>query len=125
MVVAAIEEAPGLGIRRVSLNFAAFRAALARGERLGAGPILKAWRGTLLFMSRWLQIESLYRFNAKFRPSWEPRFLLFPSTRDLPRIGLAALRAESLLTVVLPRLPITPRRWRAAARSAQPADHSL
>ncbi len=125
MVVAAIEAAPGLGIRRVSLNFAAFRAALARGERLGAGPILRAWRGTLLFLSRWLQIESLYRFNAKFQPGWEPRFIVFPGTRDLPRILLATLRAESLLTLGLPRPRFIRRTWRAAPTSAPVADRSL
>ena len=31
---------PTLGVKRVSLNFAAFRSALERGERLGAGPML-------------------------------------------------------------------------------------
>ena len=60
----------------MSLNFAMFRAVVASGERLGAGPVLRAWRGVLLFLSRWFQIESLYRFNAKFRPLWEPRFLV-------------------------------------------------
>jgi lysyl-tRNA synthetase class 2 len=86
-----------LGIRRVSLNFAVFREALERGERIGAGPITRAWRGLLVFASRWWQIESLYRFNDKFRPRWEPRFISFPSTRDIPRIALAALEAEAFI----------------------------
>jgi lysyl-tRNA synthetase class 2 len=103
LIVHALQQAPELGIRRVSLNFAMFRSALARGERLGAGPALRAWRGLLLFLSRWFQIESLYRFNAKFQPQWEPRFLIYPTSRDLPRISLAALRAEAFLT--LPALP--------------------
>jgi len=72
------EAAPGLGVKRVSLNFAMFRAALERGERIGAGPVLKAWRGLLVFLSRWFQIESLYKFNAKFSPVWEPRFFVYP-----------------------------------------------
>ena len=98
MIVRALEAAPGLGVQRVSLNFAAFRSALERGEKLGAGPVLRAWRSVLLFASRWLQIESLYRFNAKFQPSWQPRFLLYPAGPDLPRVGLAALEAEAFLT---------------------------
>ena len=57
----------------------------------------RAWRSLLLFASRWFQIESLYRFNVKFRPIWEPRFISFPSTRDLPRIAIAALEAEAFL----------------------------
>ena len=59
--------------------------------------MLRAWRRVLLFMSRWFQIESLYKFNAKFCPQWVPRFLVFPITRDTPRIGLAALEAEAFL----------------------------
>ncbi|MGO8956073.1 MAG: phosphatidylglycerol lysyltransferase domain-containing protein [Streptosporangiaceae bacterium] len=97
LIVEAIKAAAGLGVKRISLNFAVFRAALERGERIGAGPVLRAWRGVLLFLSRWFQIESLYKFNAKFSPEWVPRFLVFPGTRDAPRIGLAALEAEAFL----------------------------
>jgi lysyl-tRNA synthetase, class II len=97
MIVKVIQAAPDLGVKRVSLNFAVFRSALERGERIGAGPVLRAWRGALLFASRWLQIESLYRFNLKFRPTWEPRFLSFPTTWDLPRIAFAAMEAEAFL----------------------------
>ncbi|HEY1639755.1 MAG TPA: phosphatidylglycerol lysyltransferase domain-containing protein [Streptosporangiaceae bacterium] len=111
MIVETIRLSPDLGVRRISLNFAVFRAALERGERIGAGPVLRAWRGILLFMSRWFQIESLYKFNAKFCPQWVPRFLVFPSTRDAPRIGLAALEAEAFL--VWPTLGV-----RRIARSA-------
>jgi hypothetical protein len=81
-----------------------FRAALERGERIGAGPVLKAWRGLLVFMSRWFQIESLYKFNAKFSPIWEPRFFVYPGGRDVPRMALAALEAEAFL--VWPRLGV-------------------
>jgi len=97
LIVEAIKKSPELGIKRISLNFAVFRAALERGEKIGAGPVLRAWRRVLLFLSRWFQIESLYKFNAKFSPAWVPRFLLYPSTGDLPRIGLAALEAEAFL----------------------------
>jgi lysyl-tRNA synthetase class 2 len=112
LIVAALQAAPALGIKRVSLNFAMFRSALARGERLGAGPVLRAWRRLLVFLSRWFQIESLYKFNAKFQPEWEPRFLVYPTARDLPRIGFAAMQAEAFITVGMPRLGR--RRQRAA-----------
>ncbi len=112
LIVRALEAAPELGVTRVSLNFAVFRAALARGERLGAGPVSRAWRGVLVFLSRWFQIDSLYRFNAKFRPVWEPRFLVFPTSRDLPRIGVAALRAEAFLTPPRLRRGVSPCSWR-------------
>ncbi|MGW6157622.1 phosphatidylglycerol lysyltransferase domain-containing protein [Streptomyces sp. NPDC055144] len=104
LIVATLQAAPKLGITRISLNFAMFRAALARGEKIGAGPVLRAWRGLLVFLSRWFQIESLYRFNAKFRPRWEPRFVVYRSPRDLPRIGFAAMQAEGFVNLGMPRV---------------------
>ena len=114
MIAETIKGAPELGVRRISLNFAAFRAALERGERIGAGPITRAWRRVLVFMSRWFQIESLYKFNAKFAPVWVPRFMVFTSTRDAIRVGLAALEAEAFL--VWPK--VEARRIRRMVRSA-------
>jgi lysyl-tRNA synthetase class 2 len=102
MIVAALRAAPALGVRRVSLNFAVFRSALERGGRLGAGPIIRAWRELLLIASKWFQIESLYRFNAKFRPTWEPRFVCYRRASDVPRVAIAALEAEAF--IVWPRL---------------------
>jgi lysyl-tRNA synthetase class 2 len=98
LIVEAVEAARELGVRRISLNFAAFRSVLERGERLGAGPVLRLVRRLLLFASRWFQIESLYRFNAKFQPDWQPRFVVFPTARDLPRVVVAAMEAEAFLT---------------------------
>ncbi|MCM1945736.1 phosphatidylglycerol lysyltransferase domain-containing protein [Streptomyces sp. G2] len=119
LIVAALQAAPTLDIRRVSLNFAMFRSTLARGERIGAGPVLRLWRGLLLFLSRWFQIESLYKFNAKFQPRWEPRFVVYRTGRDLPRIGLAAMQAEGFLSLALPR-PFARRR---PARTPHPCAH--
>ncbi|MFF0744141.1 phosphatidylglycerol lysyltransferase domain-containing protein [Streptomyces sp. NPDC004111] len=120
LIVASLTAAPGLGIKKVSLNFAMFRSALARGEKLGAGPVLRGWRGLLVFLSRWFQIESLYKFNAKFRPRWEPRFVVFRTTRDLPRIGFAAMQAEGFVTLGLPR-PFA--RKSSAKREPHPCAH--
>ncbi|MFE8940072.1 phosphatidylglycerol lysyltransferase domain-containing protein [Streptomyces sp. NPDC007872] len=128
LIVAALQASPALGIARVSLNFAMFRAALARGEKIGAGPVLRLWRGLLVFLSRWFQIESLYKFNAKFRPRWEPRFVVYRTSRDLPRIGFAAMQAEGFVNLSLPR-PLTRRRPAPAPRPcahltpAAPAEH--
>ncbi|THC53950.1 phosphatidylglycerol lysyltransferase domain-containing protein [Streptomyces sp. A1499] len=97
MVIELLQRAPEIGITQVSLNFAMFRSVFERGSRLGAGPVLRLWRSLLGFFSRWWQIESLYRANAKYRPIWEPRFLLFEKSGDLPRIGIAAARAEGFL----------------------------
>ncbi|MFE6620442.1 phosphatidylglycerol lysyltransferase domain-containing protein [Streptomyces sp. NPDC008086] len=127
LIVAALQAAPKFGIARVSLNFAMFRSALARGEKIGAGPVLRAWRGLLVFLSRWFQIESLYKFNAKFRPRWEPRFVVYRASADLPRLGFAAMQAEGFVNLALPRFlrrrTTAPRpcAHRAAERDVQAA----
>lgn len=97
LITRAVMAAPALGVRRVSLNFAVFRRALEQGGRLGAGPVLRRWRGLLLFASRFWQIDSLYRFNDKFGPSWHPRYVCYRRPTDLPRVVLAALQAEAFL----------------------------
>jgi len=55
------------------------------------------WRSLLITLSRFWQIESLYRANAKYHPEWVPRYLCFRSSGDLPRVGVAALRAEAFI----------------------------
>jgi lysyl-tRNA synthetase, class II len=105
MIAELLAAAPGRRVTRVSLNFAVFRSCLARGERIGAGPLLRAWVWMLLVASRWWQIASLYRANAKFRPAWEPRFLCFGLARDLGPIIGAALAVEGFL-----HWPRSPRR---------------
>lgn len=115
LIVQTLIGAAELGIERVSLNFAVFRSALARGERIGASPGTRAWRRILLVASHWAQIESLYRFNSKFQPVWEPRFILYPDVGDLPRVAVAYLEAEAFISY--PRLAF----WRGRDRRAATA----
>ncbi|MEW9520917.1 phosphatidylglycerol lysyltransferase domain-containing protein [Streptomyces tubercidicus] len=103
MVLELIQRAKEVEVTQLSLNFAMFRSVFERGSRLGAGPVLRLWRSLLSFFSRWWQIESLYRANAKYRPIWEPRYMLFEKSTDLLRIGIAAGRAEGFLEA--PGLP--------------------
>jgi lysyl-tRNA synthetase class 2 len=107
LVTSLAERGEDLGVRRISLNFAVFRSALERGGDVGAGPILRWWRSLLLTASRWWQIESLYRANAKYRPEWVPRFLCFPRATAVARVAVAALQAEAF--IVRPSLS---RWWR-------------
>ncbi|MET8770043.1 bifunctional lysylphosphatidylglycerol synthetase/lysine--tRNA ligase LysX [Streptomyces sp. NPDC004658] len=99
MVAELCAAAPKLGVRRVSLNFAVFRSVFEEGARIGAGPVLRLWRGLLLFLSRWWQLEALYRSNAKYRPQWYPRFICYGDTASLARIGLASAIAEGFVSV--------------------------
>ena len=119
MIAEMVAAAPRLGVDRISLNFAVFRSVFAEGARIGAGPVLQAWRGLLLFLSRWFQLESLYRSNVKYRPEWLPRYLCFEDRRDLAKVALASGIAEGF--VVVPRLRALLRRGHArpapAARS--------
>jgi lysyl-tRNA synthetase class 2 len=108
MVSALVKEAPRLGVERISLNFAVFRSAFEQGARIGAGPVLRAWRRLLLFFSRWWQLESLYRSNVKYRPEWEPRFLCFAERRDLAAVSLAAAIAEGFLVLPWQRGQLAP-----------------
>jgi lysyl-tRNA synthetase, class II len=110
LVATLAEHAAALGTRRVSLNFAVFRSALERGSQIGAGPVLRLWRSVLLKASRWWQIESLYRANAKYLPLWAPRHICFLRAADLPAVAVAALQAEAF--VVRPQLSrwLRPRR---------------
>lgn len=114
MVIELLQRAGEVQLERVSLNFAMFRSVFERGSKLGAGPVLRLWRSVLGFFSRWWQIESLYRANAKYRPIWEPRYLLFEKSSEIPRIGIASARAEGFITA--PSLPALFRR-----RHARPA----
>ncbi|MBD3926402.1 bifunctional lysylphosphatidylglycerol synthetase/lysine--tRNA ligase LysX [Nocardioides cavernae] len=98
MVVALAGSAATFGVGRVSLNFAMFREAFERGAQIGAGPVARLWRQGLLLASRTWQLESLYRSNAKYLPSWQPRFMCFEYASDLPRVGTAAGNAEGFLS---------------------------
>jgi lysyl-tRNA synthetase class 2 len=102
MVAQLCAQAPSLGVRRISLNFAVFRSAFEEGGRIGAGPVLKLWRRLLLFFSRWWQLEALYRSNVKYGPEWYPRFLCYQDAGSLARVSLASGIAEGFVSV--PRL---------------------
>ncbi|BBX96220.1 lysylphosphatidylglycerol biosynthesis bifunctional protein LysX [Mycobacterium lacus] len=95
--------AESLGINRISLNFAMFRAAFEQGAQLGAGPIARLWRGLLVFFSRWWQIETLYRSNQKYQPEWVPRYACYEDARLIPKVGVASVIAEGFLVLPFSR----------------------
>jgi len=103
MITTLMSRLDGWGLRRVSLNFAVFRDVLERADSPQARPWTRAWGRTVTGVSRWSQAESLYRFTSKFHPTWQPRYLVYRTTTELPRVALSYLDAESFV----PR----PRRW--------------
>jgi lysyl-tRNA synthetase class 2 len=102
LVVRAIEELRDRGVEELSLNFAAF-------ARVMHGPRgrFELFAGKLVALGNpYFQIESLYRFNAKFFPRWEPRYLLYEGALGLPRAGLAVMWAEGQLPKLRRRVPV-------------------
>src|SRR6195952_1627291 len=97
MVTTLSDRKSDFGLRRISLNFAMFRAVFAEAEEFGAGPVTKLNNAVLGVFSRFFQLESLYRSNAKYRPSWVPRYLLIDSPLSLLRVSIAAGVAEGFL----------------------------
>lgn len=98
MIVETVEYARTNNLAYVSLNFAAFRSLFERADKISAGPITRGMRNLIRFSSNFFQVESLYRFNAKFQPGWETRYVLYPRASDLPKVGWAALRAEKFIS---------------------------
>ena len=121
MVTELARNSENVGVTRVSLNFATFRAFFEHGAEIGAGPIMRLTYSVLMFGSRFFQMESLYKSNAKYQPEWEPRFLCFEDNAMLPRVGLAAIVAEGFIS--LPSLS-RGRRY-SSAESAIPAGVDL
>ena len=96
-------QSEGIGVTRISLNFAMFRSAFEQGAQLGAGPVARLWRGLLVFFSRWWQLETLYRSNMKYQPHWVPRYACYEDARLVPRVGVASVIAEGFLVLPFSR----------------------
>ena len=97
LIVQTVEWARENRIQSISLNFAAFRSIFERAEKISAGPITRGTRNLIRFLSNFFQVESLYRFNAKFDPEWQTRYLVYPKATDIAKIGWAAIKAEQFI----------------------------
>jgi lysyl-tRNA synthetase, class II len=105
LIAGLVEVCPDLGVRRISLNFAMFRAVFSSADIVGAGPVTRLSDAVLSVASRFWQLESLYRSNAKYLPTWLPRFLCYDSSLTLSRAVLAAGMAEGFLPSFAPAVP--------------------
>ncbi|MGP9845003.1 bifunctional lysylphosphatidylglycerol synthetase/lysine--tRNA ligase LysX [Brachybacterium sp. 107] len=94
MIAELMAQAPELGVRRVSLNFAMFRHVLVEADAVDAGPGVRIGSLLLSRADRWFQLERLARSNAKYQPHWVPRYLLVDSLTALPTSALAAMALE-------------------------------
>jgi lysylphosphatidylglycerol synthetase-like protein (DUF2156 family) len=92
----------------LGLNFVTMRAVLA-------GDVADTWmnrrnRALLGRLGRDMQIESLWRFNAKYDPTWVPRYVVVDGPDQVLSAALAVASAESLW-----ELPVVGRFLKPAA----------
>jgi lysylphosphatidylglycerol synthetase-like protein (DUF2156 family) len=94
------------GMKGLSLNFAALRSVLEGDTNDGVTQRVERW--ALRRLSGVLQIETLWRFNAKYEPKWLPRYIVFDSAEQFVPVVVQIMRAESLTEVpVIGRLLTT------------------
>ena len=93
MVAKAIDLLRERGVEEASLNFAAF----ARLMHSPSGPWERFLGWLAAVFNPYFQIESLYKFNAKFFPRWDPRYLLYQGRAGFLRTAIAAMWAEGQL----------------------------
>ncbi len=92
-VVETIRHLAAEGSKGLGLNFATLRAVIAGESGDGAWQRAQAW--VLRRMGGSMQIESLWRFNAKFDPDWLPRYAVYDAPENAVAVALAVARAES------------------------------
>ncbi len=85
------------GLHGLGLNFATMRAVIA-GES-GSGPWTSLERSVLHQFSDTLQIESLWHFNQKYEPRWNPRYVVTGPYLPLAKSSIAIARAEAVTEI--------------------------
>ena len=94
VLVETIRKLQADGQASLGLNFATMRAVLA-GEN-GRSVSQRVQRWVLLRLSVDLQIASLWHFNAKYGPRWEPRYAVVDGTENTIATAIAVARAEGM-----------------------------
>ena len=93
VVVRTIEHLRDRGQRGLGLNFAVLRAVLADEVAPSIGSRVN--KRLLGWLGDSMQIESLWRYNAKFDPEWQPRYAVYDSRESVLPAAWAVARAES------------------------------
>jgi lysylphosphatidylglycerol synthetase-like protein (DUF2156 family) len=101
------------GVKRLSLNFAAWGRLLDSAQ--DAGFWGKVERRIAKGLNPYFQIQSLRDFNAKFDPEWLPRSIVIDDVGDLPKVALLYASVEGFLEIpVVGKLLVPPVRQAAA-----------
>ena len=93
LVARSTELLRGRGIGEVSLSSAVRARSLREQRRVTDHLVASIVRRA----DRRYRFERFHRFNAKFHPRWEPRYLVYENRRSLARTAIAALSASGLL----------------------------
>jgi lysyl-tRNA synthetase class 2 len=93
MVIATAEYLRERGERGLGLNFAILRAILADET---PSKVTTLAQNALHRLSEQAQIESLWKFNEKYRPDWRPRYVLLDAVEHAAVQGLTIAEAEGL-----------------------------
>jgi len=98
LLIETISHVAAQGGGAVDLNFAVMRAVVS-GERNG----FLAWLGRVTASGTLggTQLESLWRFNAKYQPRWVPRYIVVGSIDALAPQGLVMADAEGITELPL------------------------
>jgi lysyl-tRNA synthetase class 2 len=104
------------GVRRLSLNFAAWGRLLDSAE--DAGLLGRFERSVARGLNPYFQIQSLRDFNEKFGPQWLPRSIVLDDLGELPKVALLYASVEGFLDLPLVgRLFVPPVRRAVASGS--------
>jgi lysyl-tRNA synthetase class 2 len=93
LILETIHHVATLGGHGLALNFAVMRAVVS-GEQNGVAR--RVGRTLLHKVSDHAQIESLWKFNAKYDPKWRPRYVVLDSVEFMLTQGLVMAGAEGV-----------------------------
>jgi lysyl-tRNA synthetase len=99
LVANTVQELDEQGVRRLSLNFAAFSRLL--DDDVQHSRVDRLLRRVVDVLNPYYQIRSLREFNEKFQPEWQPRSLIYADPADLPKVALRYAFLEGFLDVPL------------------------
>ncbi len=96
LITETIHHVAAEGGRGLGLNFAMLRRLVASEPE---GRLAKASRSVVQRASQRTQMESLYKFNAKYQPQWVPRYVVLGALEDLATQGFVIATAEGITDI--------------------------
>ncbi|MDO5745598.1 MAG: phosphatidylglycerol lysyltransferase domain-containing protein, partial [Micrococcaceae bacterium] len=96
LITETIHHVAATGGRGLGLNFAMLRRLVASEPE---GRLAKASQSVLQRASQRTQMESLYKFNAKYHPQWVPRYVVLGALEELATQGFVIATAEGITEI--------------------------